>query len=213
MSLTKSYKTITLKLAEVKLQGHLLVPKKAQGIVLFSHGSGSSRYSVRNNYVAEILQKAGFATLLFDLLTEEEDKVYENRFNIGLITERLLEVTDWINAYPATAGLPVGYFGASTGAASALKVAAIKGNNISAVVSRGGRPDLAMTVLSKVKAPTLLIVGELDYTVLGLNIQAFDAMKCPRALEIIPKATHLFPESGALEKVATVSATWFKKYL
>jgi pimeloyl-ACP methyl ester carboxylesterase len=185
----------------------------SKGIVLFSHGSGSSRLSIRNNYVADLLLKDGFSSLLFDLLTTDEDTIYENRFNIDLLTDRLLKVTEWSRKYKDTKHLPIGYFGASTGAASALSAAAKFGNTIKAVVSRGGRPDLALAILKDVKAPTLLLVGGNDTTVIELNKKAQSKIKGICELKIIEGATHLFPEHGKLELVAKHTSNWFEKYL
>ena len=193
--------------------GNLALVEGSSGIVIFTHGSGSSRFSERNNFVARELQKDGFATLLFDLLTEEEDQTYENRFDIPLLTERLVEVTRWVWKEPNTKQLAVGYFGASTGSASALIAAAELGGDIKAVVSRGGRPDLAVDYLPKVKSPTLLIVGGDDTEVIELNQQAYDRLTCEKKYEIVPGATHLFEEPGALEEVARLAGEWFAKYV
>lgn len=194
--------------------GLLGVPESAGGIVLFAHGSGSSRLSRRNNYVAEVIRQRGIATLLFDLLTEEEDLVYDNRFDIPLLTNRLIEATEWAKAQPTVSRLKIGYFGASTGAAAALKAAARLGDSISAVVSRGGRPDLAGEEdLAQVVTPTLLIVGGYDDVVIGLNQQAFAVMQSTKELEIVPGATHLFEEPGTLEQAATLATNWFERYL
>ena len=197
----------------VTLQGDLIVPKTAKSIVMFSHGSGSSRHSPRNRYVAENLQDQGFGTFLFDLLTEEEDEVYQNRFNIDLLTERLVGTTRWLFNQPELKDFSVGYFGASTGAGSALKAAAILQAEIKAVVSRGGRPDLAIPEIRNVKAPTLFIVGSLDYNVITLNEQAAFEMNATKKLVLVEGATHLFEEPGKLEKVSDLAAEWFKKYL
>lgn len=213
MLLEEKHKTIEIPLNQVVLKGNLFIPEKARALVLFSHGSGSSRLSPRNNYVAGVLQHEGLATLLFDLLTEEEDRLYKTRFNIDLLTQRLIEVTEWIKTQKETKGLQLAYFGASTGAASALSAAAYFGDEIAAVVSRGGRPDLAMSELYKVTAPTLLIVGGWDKVVIVLNQKAYGNLRCERKLEIIPGATHLFEESGKLEAVAAVSAKWFTNHL
>lgn len=196
----------------VKLEGTLVVPKGATGIVVFSHGSGSSRFSPRNRFVADELQKNDIATILIDLLTEKEDEVYETRFNIDLLTERLGGVLRWLQEEPGTKGLRLGLFGASTGAASALRVAAELGARVSAVVSRGGRPDLAMENLHKVVSPTLLVVGGEDYGVIELNEQALAVLACEKKLEIVPGATHLFEEKGALEEVARLASDWFQKH-
>ncbi|WP_299163293.1 dienelactone hydrolase family protein [uncultured Eudoraea sp.] len=213
MLLEEKHKTIEIPLNQVVLKGNLFIPENARALVLFSHGSGSSRLSPRNNYVAGVLQHEGLATLLFDLLTEEEDRLYKTRFNIDLLTQRLIEVTEWIKTQKETKGLQLAYFGASTGAASALSAAAYFGDEIAAVVSRGGRPDLAMSELYKVTAPTLLIVGGWDKVVIVLNQKAYGNLRCEKKLEIIPGATHLFEESGKLEAVAAVSAKWFTKHL
>jgi dienelactone hydrolase len=197
----------------VDLEGELIVPTAAKGVVIFAHGSGSSRHSPRNKFVAEEFHKEGIGTLLFDLLTEKEDEVYETRFNINLLTDRLVTATRWLDKRTELTGLKIGYFGASTGAAAALEAAAIFGENIKAVVSRGGRPDLALDSLPKVKAPTLLIVGGEDNVVIELNEKAFQEIKSEKKLEIIPGATHLFEEPSALEKVAQLASDWFKKYL
>ena len=205
-------KSVKIPINSVKLQGNLSLTKKAKGIVIFAHGSGSSRFSPRNQFVAQVLQKASLGTLLFDLLTEEEDAIYENRFNINLIAQRLITATKWLKKQSEVKGMKIGYFGASTGAAAALQADAEIGN-ISAIVSRGGRPDLAEDYLNKVKAPTLLIVGEYDEVVIELNRQAYDKIRAGKKLVIVPKATHLFEEPGALEKVADLAKDWFVKYL
>ena len=200
MQTEQKYKSVNIVLDGLVLKGNLAVPKNAIGMVIFSHGSGSSRLSPRNNYVAEVLQEKGLATLLFDLLTKDEDHIYENRFNIDLLTMRLIDVTKWVQRQKETKGLAIGYFGASTGAASALRAAAFYGKDIKAVVSRGGRPDMALQDLHKVTAPTLLIVGGWDDAVIELNEKAYQKLKSERKLEIVPMATHLFEESGKLEK-------------
>ncbi len=204
---------INIPLQSVILKGELTLPKNALGIVIFSHGSGSSRFSPRNKMVGELMQQHGMGTLLFDLLTEEEDQVYENRFDIDLLVSRLIAVTEWLMQYKATKSLPVAYFGASTGAASALRAAAYFGNNIKAVVSRGGRPDLALNALPMVTAPTLLIVGQMDVPVIKMNKQAFDQLQCLKEMKIIPGATHLFEEPGKLMDVAAMAIDWYKEYL
>lgn len=201
---------IKIPVGKVRLEGTLALPKGPSGIVVFAHGSGSSRFSPRNVFVAEELQKGGIGTLLIDLLTEEEDEVYETRFDIGLLTERLGGVVHWIDEEPATKGLAVGLFGASTGAAAALKVGARMGKTVAAIVSRGGRSDLAMDILHEVVSPTLLIVGGNDFGVIELNEQALAMLRCEKRLEIIPGATHLFEESGALEEIARLAADWFR---
>lgn len=213
MLLEEKHKTIEIPLNQVVLKGNLFIPENARALVLFSHGSGSSRLSPRNNYVAGVLQHEGLATLLFDLLTEEEDRLYKTRFNIDLLTQRLIEVTEWIKTQKETKGLQLAYFGASTGAASALSAAAYFGDEIAAVVSRGGRPDLAMTELHMVTAPTLFIVGGWDKVVIVLNQKAYSKLRCERKLEIVPEATHLFEERGKLEEVAALSAKWFTDHL
>lgn len=198
----------------VELSGELVLPPAASGVVLFAHGSGSSRFSPRNTFVANVLQQQGIGTLLFDLLTRAEDQDYTMRFDIDLLTRRLLAATAWLQADPKTKSLRTGYFGASTGAAAALQAAAEMGDNIAAVVSRGGRPDLAGEVaLSQVIAPTLLIVGSADYGVIELNEQAYALMNCEKRLMLVPGATHLFEEPGTLEQAAQHAANWFSKYL
>ncbi len=203
-------KEITIPVSnDIILIGNLNIPANANSLVIFSHGSGSSRFSRRNNYVAEILNKEKIATLLTDLLTEKEDEIYANRFNIDLITERLIAVTKHVIKMPELQNLPVGYFGASTGAASAIKAAAWMGGAIQAVVSRGGRPDLASGDLRKIKAPTLLIVGSLDTIVIELNQEAYKLLKCEKKMEIVEGATHLFEEPGKLDIVAKLATNWF----
>jgi dienelactone hydrolase len=206
-------KQVKIPAESVKLDGILTIPKDTQGLVIFAHGSGSSRLSPRNTLVAGVLQKAGLGTLLFDLLTAKEDEVYENRFDIPLLTGRLKVATKWVKGQADAANLKIGYFGASTGTAVALVAAADFGHEISAVVSRGGRPDLAEDALRKLMAPTLLIIGGDDHVVIGLNKKAYDLIKAERRMEIIPGATHLFEEPGTLEKVAQLAAGWFRKYL
>lgn len=197
----------------VTLEGILTLPQEAIGVVIFAHGSGSSRHSPRNNFVAEVLQGAGLGTLLFDLLTEEEDKIYENRFDIALLTDRLKAATLWLKHQPQLKTHPIGYFGASTGTAAALEAAAELGKIIKAVVSRGGRPDLAKEALIRVWAPTLLIVGGNDEGVIELNKEAFELLKGEKELKIIPGASHLFEEPGTLEEVAKLAKEWFRRYL
>jgi alpha-beta hydrolase superfamily lysophospholipase len=194
-------------------QGALAVPPAAKGLVLFAHGSGSGRLSPRNNYVARILRENGVATLLFDLLTEAEDRIYDNRFDIDLLTHRLLLATQWAGQQAATRGLKLGYFGASTGAAAALRAAAALGPEIGAVVSRGGRPDLALDDLARVQAPTLLIVGGNDAVVIELNRAAYQELHGEKELKIIRDARHLFEEPGTLEQVAAAAADWFRRHL
>lgn len=203
----------------VRLKGNLTIPANAQGIVLFAHGSGSSRHSPRNRYVAGVLQQEGLGTLLLDLLTVEEEEIdlrtRQLRFDIGLLAARLVGATDWLCRTPATQHLSIGYFGASTGSAAALIAATKRPHAVSAIVSRGGRPDLAGSALTLVKAPTLLIVGGHDFPVIAMNEDALAVLDqaTEKQLEIVPGATHLFEESGALEKVAVLASAWFKRYL
>ncbi|ESU29774.1 hypothetical protein FLJC2902T_02500 [Flavobacterium limnosediminis JC2902] len=204
---------IEIRLSSVTLKGELLLPEDAGGLVVFSHGSGSSRLSPRNIFVAKIIREHSMGTFLFDLLTEEEDRDYDKRFDIDLLTRRLIEVTEWLQQNLKTKDLSLGYFGASTGAASALGAAAHFGSEIRAVVSRGGRPDLAFNVLPSVTAPTLLIVGGLDSEVLNLNRFAYENLTCIRQFEIVDGATHLFEEYGKMEEVAALAASWFDYYL
>lgn len=206
--------TVKIPAGPVSLNGELVLPAAATSVVLFAHGSGSSRLSPRNIFVAQVLQQQGIGTLLFDLLTPEEDQNYAVRFDINLLTQRLLAATAWLREDPKTKTLRIGYFGASTGAAAALRAAAEIGNAIAAVVSRGGRPDLAGELaLAQVTAPTLLIVGSEDYTVIELNEQAFACMKCEKKLVLVPGAAHLFEEPGTLEQAAEESGNWFLKHL
>ncbi|MDP2182983.1 MAG: dienelactone hydrolase family protein [Actinomycetota bacterium] len=205
--------TITIPIGPVGLEGDLIVPDTATGIVVFAHGSGSSRMSPRNRRVADALRASErFGTLLFDLLTSEEDANYETRFNIGLLAGRLEAATEWVRSQEATRDLAVGYFGASTGAAAAL-VSASTRSDIAVVVSRGGRPDLAGPALRGVTAPTLLIVGGADTQVLGMNRQAMLQMPRTVELQIVPGATHLFEESGALDQVAALARGWFETWM
>jgi putative phosphoribosyl transferase len=196
-----------------KIEGELIIPKQAKSLVIFSHGSGSSRLSPRNNYVAGVLHENRTGTFLLDLLTEKEDEVYANRFNIDLLTQRLIIATKHLSRHSVCLELDFGYFGASTGAASAIKAAAALPNTIHAVVSRGGRPDLAESAITELKAATLLIVGELDYEVLELNRKVYQQMNCSKKLEVVKGATHLFEEPGTLKEVAFLAADWFSKYL
>lgn len=207
------YKEIVISVDSIHLKGNLRITKDSKGIILFSHGSGSSRMSSRNNFVADLLLKSGFSSLLFDLLTEQEDRVYEKRFDIELLTERLIKVTNWIRTDKDLEKLPIGYFGASTGAASALCAAAQLGNTIKAIVSRGGRPDLAMDDLKHINIPTLLLVGSDDVAVIELNKRAKSEIKGICVLQLIDGATHLFVEPGKLEEVAKNTIAWFNKYL
>jgi putative phosphoribosyl transferase len=218
MSKTKIEKTqmnqiVHIPADGIKLEGALVIPAETRGIVLFAHGSGSSRHSPRNNFVAQVLQRAGLGTLLMDLLTPREDATYETRFDIDLLTQRLERATQWFRGEPQTRSLNIGYFGASTGAAAALRAAATLGPSIGAVVSRGGRPDLAMSALARVQSPTLLIVGGFDAVVIELNRQAYGELTAEKRLAIVPGATHLFEEPGTLEEVARLAADWFERYL
>jgi len=197
----------------IALEGMLVIPPRAKGVVLFAHGSGSSRLSPRNNFVAGNLHEAGIGTLLMDLLTKQEDAAYENRFDIDLLTWRLDRATQWVMNQPRCSTLDIGYFGASTGAAAALNAAATFGALIGAVVSRGGRPDLALPALANVQSPTLLIVGGLDDVVIELNRQAYENLKAEKHLAIVKGATHLFEEPGTLPEVARLAAQWFKRHL
>jgi putative phosphoribosyl transferase len=197
----------------VRLEGELILPPGAQGVVAFAHGSGSSRHSPRNTFVAGVLQTAGLGTLLFDLLTRAEDTAYETRFDIALLTRRLIAATQWLQQQPQTTTLAIGYFGASTGAAAALQAAAALGSAIQAVVSRGGRPDLAGSALAQVQAPTLLLVGGEDHGVIELNRRAYAQLPGEKQLVIVPGATHLFEEPGTLEEVARLAAQWFVRHL
>jgi dienelactone hydrolase len=201
----------------VTLEGSLGIPNSAGGVVLFAHGSGSGRHSPRNRYVAKALREAGLATLLIDLLTPEEEEVdlrtRHLRFDIGLLAERLVGATDWLAQNLSTQNLAIGYFGASTGAGAALVAAAERPEVVSAVVSRGGRPDLAGPSLSRVVAPTLLIVGGNDSPVIDMNQEALEKLHIEKKFEIVPGATHLFEEPGALEEVARLAADWFVRYL
>lgn len=205
---------VRIPAAGVRLDGVLEQPAHPRGVVVFSHGSGSGRYSPRNLSVAGALQHGGFATLLLDLLTIQEDQDYERRFDIPLLTGRLAAAVRFVRGYETTAALPVGLFGASTGAASALRVAAAMPGSIAAVVSRGGRPDLAGDALPKVRSPVLLIVGGRDHGVIDLNEAARDALvTCERELVIVPGATHLFEEPGTLDEVARLATRWFDRHL
>lgn len=204
---------IEIPVNSVNLKGYLRSAKNSKGIVLFSHGSGSSRLSSRNNYIADFLLTQGFSSLLFDLLTPQEDTQYENRFNIELLTERLLKATHWILNNKDTKHLPIAYFGASTGAASALAAASSLGDTIKTIVSRGGRPDLVMSILKNIESPTLLIVGGNDKDVLLLNKKAKSKMNGFCELKIVKGASHLFEEPGTLAIVAQQTANWLNIYL
>jgi dienelactone hydrolase len=204
--------TVDIQLDSVVLPGILTVPPAAVGLVVFAHGSGSSRLSPRNAFMAEIIQAEGMGTLLFDLLTEEEDIIYDNRFDIDLIANRLLAATDWLLERPEAKDLSLGYFGASTGAAAALK-AAVHEPHVRAIVSRGGRPDLALDVLPRIRAATLLVVGSQDTIVIDLNRHAYNRLQCEKRMEIVPGASHLFEEPGTLDVAAQLAAAWFKEHL
>jgi putative phosphoribosyl transferase len=208
---------VQIPTGQVRLEGLLGLPEEARGIVLFAHGSGSSRHSPRNRFVAEVLQRAGLATLLIDLLTLEEEAVDQqtgqHRFDIDLLSKRLVGCADWLDHSPETQRLKIGYFGASTGAGAALVAAAERPDLVSAVVSRGGRPDLAGPALAQVRTPTLLIVGGNDLSVLALNREALAHLKGEKQLVIIPGATHLFEEPGALDGVAALARDWFLRHL
>jgi putative phosphoribosyl transferase len=210
-------KEVQIQAGRAVLSGNLHLPKGAAALVLFAHGSGSSRHSPRNQFVARTLNDAGLATLLFDLLTQEEEAIdiqtRDLRFNIHLLAERLVHATRWAKQQPHTCDLRIGYFGSSTGGAAALVAAVDVPQDVGAVVSRGGRPDLADEALPEVQAPTLLIVGGNDDIVIELNEQARDKMHCEVKLEIIPGATHLFEEPGMLEKVAHLASNWFVKHI
>lgn len=214
---TARSRTEQIPSGQILLEGELLVPVGATGVVLFAHGSGSSRHSPRNQLVASTIREAGVGTLLFDLLTQEEEAVdirtRQLRFDIGLLAQRLVDATTWIKREPDTSHLRVGYFGSSTGGGAALVAAAAVGEEIGAVVSRGGRPDLAGDALAKVKSPTLLIVGGLDSPVIRMNEDAYRQLLCEKQIRIIPGATHLFEEPGTLEEVAHLAADWFQRHL
>jgi putative phosphoribosyl transferase len=215
--LTADERTVVVATGSVALEGTMAIPEDARGVVLFAHGSGSSRHSPRNRYVAEELRAGGLGTLLVDLLTPNEEivdlRTRELRFDIGLLAERLVGAISWLGAEKATRDLPVGLFGASTGGGAALVTAARLPERVGAVVSRGGRPDLAGDALPDVQAPTLLIVGEHDDVVIDLNKRAMTQMTAPVRLEIVPGATHLFEEPGALEDVARLARDWLLRYL
>jgi putative phosphoribosyl transferase len=210
-------RTIRVPLDHIELEGTLGVPENVAGIVLFAHGSGSSRFSSRNRYVARVLRDAGFATLLLDLLSPSEEEVDEvtrhHRFDIAMLADRLVVTIDWLESDPSTSALNVGLFGASTGGGAALVAAAERPQRVGAVVSRGGRPDLAGDALARVHAPTLLIVGGSDEMVIELNERAMRQMRTEVRLDIVPGATHLFEEPGALEEVARLARHWFSRYL
>ncbi len=203
---------VEIQLDSIVLPGILAVPPDAGGLVVFAHGSGSSRLSPRNALMARMIQERGVGTLLFDLLTEEEDFIYDNRFDIDLIANRLLGATDWLLGRPEAASVTLGYFGASTGAAAAMK-AAVHESRVRAIVSRGGRPDLALDVIPRVRAATLLIVGGKDTIVIDLNRHAYNRLQCEKRMEIVPGASHLFEEEGTLDIAAGLAADWFAEHL
>jgi putative phosphoribosyl transferase len=205
-------KEVVVSADKVRLQAILGLPPHAKGIVVFAHGSGSGRFSPRNNFVARILQESGFGTLLVDLLEESESNDRNKVFDIDLLANRLLSCSHWLRKQPETERLPLGYFGASTGAGAALQAAAREPQGISAIVSRGGRPDLALGYLHLVQAPTLLIVGGDDRPVISLNEIAYAKLPAPKELIIVPKASHLFEEPGALDKVAELARDWFTRF-
>jgi putative phosphoribosyl transferase len=206
-----------IRIPSAGLDGDLVVPERASGVVLFAHGSGSSRHSRRNRYVAGVLQRGGLATLLLDLLTRDEEEIDERtrhlRFDIGMLADRLEQAMDWLGRESDTRDQPVGCFGASTGGGAALVAAADRAGQVAAVVSRGGRPDLAGPALARVRAPTLLIVGGEDHPVIEMNEQALAQLQTTKRLEIVPGATHLFEEPGTLEQVAQLALSWFQRYL
>ena len=207
------HREVSIPVRNTKLVGDLYIPPNAKAVILFSHGSGSSRFSKRNQQVASYLREMGFGTLLLDLLTTDEDNQYSNRFNIELLSNRLMAATGWLERLPEAKDCRIGYFGASTGAASALQ-AAVEMPAVGAVVSRGGRPDLASSAtLKRMQAPVLLIVGSLDPDVLELNKHAFEELPCEKELVIVEGASHLFEERGKLEEVARLASGWFEKHL
>jgi len=208
-----SEREVEIPAAGRRIRGTLRLGAESGGVVAFAHGSGSSRFSPRNQFVARMLERAGLGTLLIDLLEEDEAEDRARVFDIDLLAKRLLAASEWLAHQPETEGLPKGYFGASTGAAAALLAAARQPEMVAAVVSRGGRPDLAHEALAQVQAPTLLIVGGQDEVVLELNRQALEQLRCRKQLVVIPGATHLFPEPGALEEVARLAQDWFRRHL
>jgi putative phosphoribosyl transferase len=210
-------RAVRIAIGRLALEGDLRLPEAASGVVTFAHGSGSSRFSPRNRFVAGVLEQAGLATLLMDLLTPDEEAIDDLtahlRFDIGLLAHRLVAATDWLGQQPDTRHLPIGYFGASTGAGAALVAAAERPDVVRAIVSRGGRPDLAGSAVARVRAPTLLIVGGRDEVVLELNRAAFEQLRVEKRLEIVPGATHLFEEPGTLEVVARLARDWFVRHV
>jgi len=217
MESTGEERPVSVAAGPVTLEGNLSMPEAARGVVLFAHGSGSSRHSPRNRYVARLLNEAKLATLLIDLLTSDEEasdmRTAHLRFDIDLLAERLVAATDWLRQYSDTRHFRIGYFGASTGAAAALVSAAERPQAVGAVVSRGGRPDLAGPALARVRAPTLLIVGGNDFAVIELNRAALGQLRCEKRLVIVPGASHLFEEQGALDEVARLAREWFERHL
>ena len=217
MKAVENITEVVVQAGEISLDGYLTVPDSAKGLVVFVHGSGSSRFSTRNQYVARVLNQGDLASLLFDLLTADENEMdmrtRKLRFDIDLLSERTTATLDWLAGQKSVADLPVGLFGSSTGAAAALNAAAARPEQVSTVVSRGGRPDLAMKALPRVKAPTLMLVGGLDYPVIEMNRTAAAAMQAPCQIEIVEGATHLFEEPGKLEQVAARARDWFVEYL
>ena len=212
-SFRRSQLEVWIEEEDVRVGGFLAIPENARSIVLFAHGSGSSRFSPRNNYVASVLHEAGIATLLFDLLMEHEEMDRRNVFDIDLLASRLLLATEWTKRNGRVNELDLGYFGASTGSAAALKASVLSPYDTYAIVSRGGRPDMAEDILEDVEAPTLLIVGGNDVGVIGLNRMAYDRLRCEKRMVLVEGATHLFEEPGAIEKVAELAKTWFVDHL
>ncbi len=213
MPTTEIHKTVKIPAGAKHLEGILQIPKSPRGIVLFAHGSGSGRHSVRNSFVASVLRASGMGTLLFDLLTEEEALDRRNVFDINLLSERLLHATEYTRNSEEAAGLSIGYFGASTGAAAALQASIMTDMPVKAVVSRGGRPDMVIHILDRVRSPTLLIVGGNDFGVIELNRAAYDRLRCEKEFKVVEGATHLFEEPGKLEEVAKLATAWFKQHL
>lgn len=204
---------VRIPAGRVFLEGELVVPDRASGLVIFAHGAGSSRLSPRNIHVAGLFQKQGLATLLFDLLTEEEDRVYSNRFDIDLLSRRMADSALWTHEHAASRDLSLGFFGASTGSAAALMASVLIEGKVRAIVSRGGRPDMVLDVVPRVDVPTLFIVGGKDELVIEFNIQAYNAMTAEKDLKIVEGAGHLFEEPGKLDEVASLAGAWFRKYL
>ncbi|MFP4508621.1 MAG: dienelactone hydrolase family protein [Spirochaetaceae bacterium] len=209
----ESSRDLEISLPNVRLPGSLYLPDSAVGLVIFSHGTGSSRMSPRNRFVAQQLSDAGIGSLLFDLLTAEEDEDPDNRFDIGLMAGRLSETTDWVRAQDWASKLPVGYFGSSTGSAAAFKVITTGKPDVKAVVSRGGRPDLVLSDLKRIRVPSLLVVGGFDYQIRQYNERAMEQLNGPKDLRIVPDASHLFEEEGALAQVAAHAIDWYLRYL